>query len=76
MRKLVIALFAVSVLALPAHAQARRGASQGPTPEEIQKQRDNAELDLKYKAAIKQQSSAQTTKKDPWANMRGTPDGK
>ena len=76
MRKLVIAFVAVSVLALPAHAQ-RRGADQGPTPEEIQRKRDAAELDQKYKAAIKVQSATQTnTKKDPWANMRGPADGK
>jgi Flp pilus assembly protein TadD len=75
MRKLVIAFVAASVLALPAHAQ-RRGADQGPTPEEIQKKRDAAELDQKYKAAIKVQSATQTnTKKDPWANMRGSSDG-
>ena len=35
MRKLVIAFVALSILALPAHAQ-RRGADQGPTPEEVQ----------------------------------------
>ena len=75
MRKLVIAFVAVSVLALPAHAQ-RRGADQGPTPEEIQRKRDAAELDQKYKAAIKVQSATQTnTKKDPWANMRSSSDG-
>lgn len=76
MRKLVIALVATSVLALPAHAQ-RGGADQGPTPEEIQKKRDAADLDQKYKAAIKAQKSEQTnSKKDPWANMRGSGDGK
>lgn len=82
MRKLVIAFVALSVLALPAHAQRRSSADQGPTPEEIQKKRDAAELDQKYKAAMKQsKSSAQTStgapaKKDPWANMRGPADGK
>ena len=75
MRKIVIACVAMGVLALPAHAQ-QRGAERGPTPAEIQKQRDAAELDQKYKAAIKSQQSAQTTsKKDPWANMRGPADG-
>ncbi|HXD46419.1 MAG TPA: hypothetical protein VN655_14930 [Pseudolabrys sp.] len=75
MRKLVIALAAASVLALPAHAQ-RRGADQGPTAEEISKKRDAADLDQKYKAAIKQTQDAQNAKKDPWANMRGPSDGK
>ena len=76
MRKLVMAFVAMTVLALPAHAQ-RRGADQGPTPEEIQKKRDAAELDQKYNAAIRVQQSAQTNaKKDPWANMRGPADGK
>jgi hypothetical protein len=77
MRKLVIAFAAASILALPAHGQGR-GAAQGPTPEEIQKKRDAAELDQKYKAAIKNsKSDVQTNaKKDPWANMRGPADGK
>lgn len=76
MRKLVIAFVAAGILALPAHAQ-RRGADQGPTPEEILKKRDAADLDQKYNAAIKRtQSDAQASKKDPWANMRGTADAK
>jgi hypothetical protein len=71
MRKLVIALVGLSILALPAHAQ-RRG-QQGPTPEEIEKKRNEAALDQQYKAALQRtQSQTQTTaaKKDPWANMR------
>ena len=76
MRRLVIAFVAMGVLALPAHAQ-RRVPNQGPTPAEIQKQRDAAELDQKYKAAIKTRSEQTTnSKKDPWANMRGPADGK
>lgn len=75
MRKLVIACVAISVLALPAHAQ-RRGAPQEPSPEELARKRDAAELDQKYKAAIKAQSDAQSAKKDPWANMRAPADGK
>jgi hypothetical protein len=66
----------VSVLALPAHAQSRRGGGREPTAEEIQKRREAAEIDQKYKAALKQQSAAQATKKDPWANMRGPAEGK
>lgn len=72
MRKLVMALIGLSILALPAHAQ-RRG-NQGPTPQEIEKQRTAAELDRQYKAALERtQSSSQpaTAKQDPWANMRG-----
>ena len=75
MRKVILAMTALGVLALPAHAQ-RSGAGQGPTPEEIQKKRDAADLDQKYKAAIKQTQDAQSAKKDPWANMRGPSDGK
>jgi len=75
MRRLVIAFVAISVLALPAHAQ-RRGASQEPSPEELARKRDAAELDQKYKAAIKAQSDAHSAKKDPWANMRAPADGK
>jgi Flp pilus assembly protein TadD len=77
MRKVILAMAALCVLAIPAHAQ-RRGADQGPSPEEIQKKRDAADLDQKYKAAIKQtQSDTQSAaKKDPWANMRGPSDSK
>ena len=72
MRKLLIALMGLTMLALPAHAQ-RRGGQQGPTPEEIEKRRNEIALDQQYKAALQQsQSPSQTTtaKKDPWANMR------
>jgi len=77
MRKLVLAMVAMSVLTLQAHAQ-QRGADQGPTPEEIEKKRNAADLDRKYKAAIKNSKSntEATSKKDPWANMRGPADGK
>lgn len=71
MRKLLIALIGLTILALPAHAQ-RRG-QQGPTPEEIEKKRNEMALDQQYKAALQQtQSQSQKTaaKKDPWANMR------
>ncbi|HEY5280652.1 MAG TPA: hypothetical protein VIJ67_12950 [Pseudolabrys sp.] len=82
MRKLVTAVMALNVVALtivvlPVHAQGR-GGDKAPTAEEIEKKRDAADLDQKYKAALKQtQSDAQTTaKKDPWANMRGPAAGK
>ena len=75
MRKLVIACVALSVLTFQAQAQ-QRGTEQGPTPEELQKKREAAELDQKYKASLKAQSNAQSTQKDPWANMRGPADGK
>jgi hypothetical protein len=70
MRKLVIGLIGLSILALPAHAQ-RRGKE--PSAEEIQKQRDAAELDQKYKAALQRTKSdaAATQRKDPWADVRG-----
>ena len=76
MRKLVIALVAAGILALPAQAQ-KRGAEQGPTPEEILKKRDAADLDQQYNTTIKRtQSDVQASKKDPWANMRGSADAK
>jgi hypothetical protein len=83
MRNLVTAVLALNLLALtivvlPAHAQKRGGGAKEPTAEEIEKKRDAADLDQKYKAALKQtQSNVQTTaKKDPWANMRGPATGK
>lgn len=80
MRKLIIGLFALAVLAVPAQAQAQRrgNAAEPPSPEEIQKKRDQAELDHQYKNALKRTSSdnAAATRVDPWANMRGANDAK
>ena len=75
MRKLVIGLIGLSILTLPAQAQQR---GKDPTPAEIQKQRDAAELDRKYKAALEQTKSdaAAMPRKDPWADVRGTSNGK
>jgi hypothetical protein len=79
MRKLVIGLMGLSILVLPvllppAHAQ--RGG-QGPTPEELEKKRTNAEMDRKYKAALKGagEETQAAAKKDPWANMRAPTSG-
>lgn len=77
MLRLVFGVVALSILALPVHAQ-RRGP--GPTPEEIEKKREAADLDRQYKAALQQtqsQSSTQAaTHKDPWANMRAPADNR
>jgi hypothetical protein len=74
MRKLALGLVGLSILALPAHAQ--RGP-KGPTPQEIEKKREAAEVDRQYKAALQRTGSeAQATaKKDPWANMRAPANG-
>jgi hypothetical protein len=65
----------VLALAVPVHAQ--KGRAKEPSPEEIQRKREAAELDQKYKAAIKSQRDADTSaKKDPWANMRAPAGGK
>jgi len=70
MRKLVIGLIGLSILALPAQAQ-RRGKEA--SPDEIQKQREAADLDQKYKAALQHTKSDAATapRKDPWADIRG-----
>jgi len=76
MKKLTVGLFVLALLAVPAHAQ-RRGnaAAEPPSPEEMQKKRDQAELDQQYKDALKRSNSQSTSAKvDPWANMRGSSD--
>jgi hypothetical protein len=72
MKKLTIGLFVLALLAVPAQAQRRGAAAAPPTPEELQKKREAAELDQQYKDALRRgnNDSAQT-KVDPWANMRG-----
>lgn len=73
MKKLTIGLFALALLAVPAHAQRRGAANEPPSPEEMQKKRDQAELDQQYKDALKRSNSESTPAKvDPWANMRGS----
>ena len=45
--------------------------------EEILKKRDAADLDQQYNTTIKRmESDVQASKKDPWANMRGSADAK
>jgi len=74
MKKLTIGLFVLAVLAAPVHGQGR-GAAEPPSPEEMQKKRDQADLDKQYKNALKRSNSDVTPAKvDPWANMRGSND--
>lgn len=73
MKKLTIGLFVLALLAVPAHAQRRGGGGEPPSPEEMEKKRDQAELDKQYKAALKRSNSdSSSAKVDPWANMRGS----
>jgi len=67
----LIGLIGLINLTTPAHAQ-RRGQPQGPSPEEMEKKRQAAEIDQKYRAALKQSGSEThaSTKKDPWSSMR------
>jgi hypothetical protein len=76
MRRLTLSLLALAVLTAPAFAQSRRQGPRQPTAEEIQTQRDAAEIERRYKATIKATpAAAAATKKDPWATVRGV-DGK
>jgi hypothetical protein len=72
MRRVIIGLVALAVLAPPAFAQYRGGAKE-PTPEEIEKKREVETLERQYKSTLertnRQDAPART---DPWANMRGT----
>ena len=73
MRKILLAL-ALLAAATPAMAQ-RRQPTQ-PTPEELQKQRESAETDAKYKDALKRIKPGEApARQDPWANMRAPGDG-
>jgi hypothetical protein len=71
MKKLVIGLFVLTVIAVPAQAQRRGGGAPQPSPEEMQKKRDAAALDKQYKDALRRTENEAQTKVDPWANMRG-----
>ena len=77
MRRLIASLFALAVLTAPAFAQGRKApqAARPPTAEELQKQREAAEIERRYKATIKAMPAATATNKDPWALVRGA-DGK
>lgn len=74
LRVLIGLAMVLVVVTAPAHAQ-RRGnpAGQGPTPDEIDKKRQEQALDEQYRSALKRakQDSA-PVRIDPWANARGT----
>lgn len=70
MRRVIIGLFAVAVMAPPAFAQNR---GKPPTPEEIEKKRETENLDRQYKSMLERTSKQDgPVRIDPWANMRGT----
>jgi hypothetical protein len=75
MRRLTVSLLALAVLTGPAFAQSPRQARQ-PTAADIQKKKDAAEIESRYKATIKATPAATSSKNnDPWALVRGK-DGK
>jgi hypothetical protein len=70
MRKVLLVVALLAAVSAPAMAQ-RRGQSAQPTPEEMQKKREAAETDAKYKDALKRIKPGEApARKDPWANMR------
>lgn len=80
MLRVLIGLAMVSVLlAMPAYAQKRGGAApQGPSPEELDKKRQDEALDQQYKSTLKRmkQPDSVPTRIDPWANVRGSDNAK
>ncbi len=76
MRKLIVGLFVLAVLAVPAQAQRRGGAGAAPpSPDEMEKKREQAELDQQYKNTLKRSTNdSAPVRVDPWANLRGTND--
>lgn len=75
MRRLIASLLALAVLAGPSFAQGQRQAPRPPTAAEIQKKKDAAEIERRYKATIKATPAKAATNNDPWALVRGM-DGK
>jgi hypothetical protein len=71
MRRLTLALLAFTLLSGPAFAQIGRQSTRQPTAEEIQKKKDAAEIERRYKATIKATPAPTTAPRDPWANVRG-----
>lgn len=70
MRRLIVSMLALAVLTGPAFAQGRRQAHQ-PTAAEIQKKKDAAEIERRYKATIKATPAVTSKTNDPWAIVRG-----
>ena len=79
LRLLICLTLLLAVLAAPVQAQRRGGggAAAGPTPEELDKKRQEEALDLQYKSTLKRMRTDNTpTRIDPWANMRGSDSAK
>jgi len=78
MKRLVLTIVALGILAAPAFAQ--KGDSDPLAILEREKQQQAKQLDEQYKRAMersrKQQSDTATARTDPWANMRAPNDGK
>jgi len=78
LRLLTVLVMMLAVLAVPAHAQ-RRGspAQQGPSPEDMDKKRQEQALDQQYQSTLKRMNADGTpVRVDPWANVRGSDNGK
>ncbi len=73
LRFLIGLVVVVAALVSPAYAQKGQPANQGPSPEEIDKRRQEQALDAQYRSALKRmkQDSA-PARPDPWANARET----
>jgi hypothetical protein len=75
MRKLVVSAIALGFLTSPAFAQAR---DDDPIMiQEREKKQEAEKLDKQYKRTMDQtRKEVDAPRKDPWANMRGSNDGK
>ena len=75
MKKIVIAVAALAVLAAPSMAQRRGQAAQQPSPEDVAKKQQAEALDKQYKATLQRMNKDGTTARvDPWSNMRDSSD--
>jgi hypothetical protein len=73
MRRLTLAFLTLGTLAGPSFAQDRMPSRppQQMTDQELERQRDAAEIDRKYKATIKATPGKAAASNDPWALVRG-----
>ena len=72
MRRIVIGIALLAIVAAPAFAQGRKPEVKEPTAEELQKKRDADAADRQYRATLRATDPGNAPVAiDPWRNMRG-----
>jgi len=72
MRRVMIGVILLALLAVPASAQRGGGGGRQDTAEEILKKKEAESVDKQYDSTLKRmkQDEATPVRTDPWANMR------